>query len=39
MTKFKTFLLLAISFVGFTTNAFALEHPEAYFGSGAEVRG
>ena len=32
MTKFKTFLLLAISFVGFTTNAFALEHPEAYFG-------
>ena len=32
MTKFKTFLLLAISFVGFTTNAFAGEHPEAYFG-------
>ena len=32
MTKLKTLLLLAISFVGFTTNAFAGEHPEAYFG-------
>ena len=32
MTKFKTFLLLVISFVGFTTNAFAGEHPEANFG-------
>ena len=32
MTKFKTFLLLVISFVGFTTNAFAGDHPEANFG-------
>lgn len=32
MTKFKTFLLLVISFVGFTTNALAGDHPEANFG-------
>lgn len=32
MRKLKTFLLLVISFIGFTTNVFAGDHPEAYFG-------
>lgn len=32
MTKLKALLLLVISFFGFTTNAFAGEHPEANFG-------
>lgn len=32
MRKLKTLLLLIISFIGFTTNAFAGDHPEANFG-------
>lgn len=32
MRKLKTLLLLLISFIGFTTNVFAGDHPEANFG-------
>ena len=32
MRKLKTLLLLVISFIGFTTNVFAGDHPEANFG-------